>query len=91
MKVSYGRVMAVTLLLAGSLAGCTGGARKADLQEQLEVINKEMGDFAGLPKIKEDLAACREADRKAREDAGTEIERLMKENAELRTQVTPKS
>lgn len=91
MKVSYGRVMAVTLLLAGTLAGCTGGARKADLQEQLENINKEMDDFAELPKIKEDLAACREADRKAREESGTEIERLMKENSELRAQIAPKS
>lgn len=87
MNVSYGRVIAVTLLLTGTLAGCTGGAKKADLQEQLEVLSNEMDDFKELSKIKEDLATCREADGKARETAGVEIERINKENAELRAQL----
>lgn len=91
MKASYGRIMAVTLLLAGAVAGCTGGAKKADLQEQLEVLTNEMDDFKELSKIKEDLATCREADGKAREIAGVEIERINKENAELRAQLAPKS
>ncbi|MGH8010159.1 MAG: hypothetical protein ACREQ3_24460, partial [Candidatus Binatia bacterium] len=66
---------------------CTGGAKKADLREQLKVLNKEMDDYKELPKIKEDLATCREADGKAREAAAIEIARLEKENAELRTQL----
>lgn len=90
LKASYGRAIAIGLLVAGTLAGCTGGAQKANLREELDDITKQMDDYKELPKIKEDLATCRESDKKLREDSTAEIQRLQKEHEDLKVQAAKK-
>lgn len=89
-NVSYGRVIAIGLLVAGTLAGCTGGAQVANLKEQLDDVSKQMEDFKELPQIKETLATCRAMDKKLRDDSAVEIARLQKENVDLKAQAAKK-
>lgn len=88
MKVSYWRVIVIAILMAGTLGGCQGG-RIAELQEDLAAVTKERDD---LKKERDELAATvtrlNDEARVAQITANQEIDRLKKENEELKAKLS---
>ena len=87
MKASYWRVIAIAILMVGTLGGCQG-SRIAQLEEDLTAVTKERDELkAERDTLGATVTRLQDEARVAQLDANREVDQLKKENEELKAKL----
>ena len=87
MKASYWKLIAIAILMAGTLGGCQG-TRVAELEEELAAVTKERDELkAEHDTLQATVTRLEDEARVAQLDANREVDQLKKENEELKAKL----
>jgi len=87
MKASYWKLIAIAILIAGTLGGCQG-TRVAELEEELAAVTKERDERkAERNTLQATVTRLEDEARVAQITSNQEIDRIKKENEELKAKL----